>query len=168
MSVNNLLGVPSNTDVSGGYTKLYPATLMPLGPAFSTDYSNYIVTLYRLGDRLIGHLKLTTGTMQALAAYFELPHGLTVNTSLLYANISPGITWNVGRFCQNSPSTAANFNATGIQGIVFYDGLDPRRLYLGYRGTSSVTSSDVATAFLGSAGYTIDIDFDVSIAQWVP
>lgn len=156
---NQLNGFPNNYVVNSNTQEL--SKLITVGGTGFGSISNLITTAYRYGDRLIGRVTFTSGTTVASLGWIQLPAGLTIApfaSPALIPSRRCGI-WMV------VATITGNIAVAGSMGAVFCDGTNLDRLLIAYRTSANVYLNDTASAMI-SSGNSVDIDFDIPIAQW--
>lgn len=165
---NDLFGVPSGPDKQG-YTECRfgddAQRYMPVTGGIGT-ISNYALTTYRVGDRLIGRATFQNGTPSADPVVINLPPGLHVNRDFILPSQLNVQRSSFGRWYQI---------AFGTQDIYFsqYAGLlvfDPtsttsNSLFFAWRSTANIWAQDNGNGFIGN-NYFTNIEFDIPIKEW--
>lgn len=165
MGANNLLGIPysNNRWVEGITYNLIKD--MPIGGAGFGVTTNYIISGYRFGDRLIARGQFLTGTVAASVGWINLPSGLTIN-SKLYPNLFSTGTGIVGSYLDDT-ATTNDYSVSNLAGAVFWDGSDTTKLFFAFRSEFNGASKDTGNAIF-SSGDGPSFCFDIPIAQWAP
>jgi len=132
--------------------------------SFSADYGTVTDVqcfLGRSGDRLIGQMEATMGTVLASPGRITLPFSLSIDTTSISTNRQRMVLGTYRKFLVGQ-SPFANAQQTGL---VTADSSDATKIYLAPNTTASIfQDSNISDIFANND--IIQVDFDIPIANW--